>query len=106
MLDLARHDRARDAFGAKGLDQAGEFAEGEPVDVDVGIGFSAGIDLGVGLLLDCGDDDFETMGACRVEEQERETAVACNEAKLFELCGQGHERWPKVYFCVAEGGLK
>ena len=82
VLDLAGHDGAGDAFGLEGFDEAGEFAEGEPVDVDVGVGGGAGVDLGVGLFLDGGDDDGEAVGACGVEQQEGEAAVAGDEAEF------------------------
>ena len=80
VLDLAGHDGSGDAFGLEGFDEAGEFAEGEPVDVDVGIGGGAFVDLGVGLFLDGGDDYGEVVGACCVEEQEGEAAVAGDQA--------------------------
>ena len=59
----------------------GEFAEREPVDADAGVGGGAGVDLGVGLFLDGGDDDGEAVGARGVEQQEREAAVAGDEAE-------------------------
>ena len=80
VLDLAGHDGAGDAFGLKGFDEAGEFAEGEPVDVDVGVGCGAGVDFGVGLFFDGGDDDLEAVGAGCVEQEEGEAAVAGDQA--------------------------
>jgi hypothetical protein len=80
VLDLAGHDGAGDAFGVEGFDEAGKLAEGEPVDVDVGVGGGAGVDLGVGLFLDGGDDNGEVVGACGVEEEEGEAAVAGDQA--------------------------
>jgi hypothetical protein len=80
VFDLAGHGGAGDAFGLEGFDEAGEFAEGEPVDVDVGVGCGAGVDLGVGLFVDGGDDDGEAVGACCVEEEEGEAAIAGDQA--------------------------
>ena len=85
VLDLAGHHGAGDAFGLKGFDEAGEFAKRHPVDADCGIGGGAGVDLGVGLFLDGGDYDGEAMSAGGVEQQEREAAVAGDEAE-FGLC--------------------
>jgi len=79
--DLAGHGGAGDAFGFEGVDEAGELAEGEPVEVDVGIAGGALVDLGVGLFLDGGDDDGEAVGARGVEEEEGEAAVAGDEAE-------------------------
>ncbi len=70
-----------DAFGLKGFDEAGEFAEGEPVDVDVGVGGRARVLIsGSVLFVDGGDDDGEAVGACGVEEEEGEAAVAGDQA--------------------------
>ena len=93
MLDLAGHDGAGDAFGLEGFDELGEFAEGEPVDVDVGVGGGAGVDLGVGLFLDGGDDDGESVGACGVEEEEGEAAVAGDEAEVLHFAYFSLRRW-------------
>jgi hypothetical protein len=80
VLDLAGHDGSSDAFGLEGFDEAGELAEGEPVDVDVGVGCGSGVDVGVGLFVDGGDDYGEVMGACGVEEEEGEAAIASDQA--------------------------
>jgi hypothetical protein len=80
VFDLAGHGGAGDALGLEGFDEAGEFAEREPVDVDVGVGGGAGVDLGVGLFVDGCDDDGEAVGACGVEEEEGEAAVAGDQA--------------------------
>jgi len=72
---------ASDAFGAEGIDQLRELAEREPVDADGGIGGGAGVDLGRGLFLDGGDDNGEAMCARGVQQQEREAAIAGDEAK-------------------------
>ena len=52
------------------------------MDVDVRVGRGAVIDLGVGLLLDGGDDDGEAMGARCIEEEKREAAVTGDQAKF------------------------
>ena len=52
------------------------------MDADVGVGGGAVVDLGVGLFLDGGDDDGEPVGARGVEQQEREAAVAGDEAEV------------------------
>jgi len=80
VLDLAGHDGAGDAFGLEGFDEAGEFAEGEPVDVDVRVGGGAGVHIGVGLFLDGGNDYGEAVGSCCVEQEEGEAAVAGDQA--------------------------
>jgi len=80
--DLAGHDGARDACGAEGVDEAGEFAEREPVDADGGVGGGARVDLGIGLLADGGDDHREALGARGVEQHEREAPVPGDEAEL------------------------
>ncbi len=82
VLDLSGHGGAGDAFGFEGIDEAGELAEGEPVEVDVGVLLGAGGDLGVGLLLDGSDDDGKGLSAGGVEEEEGEAAVAGDEAEL------------------------
>ena len=81
VLDLTGHDGAGDAFCLEGFDEAGELAERHPVDADGGVGGGAGVDLGVGLLLDGGDDDGEAVGARGIEQQEREASVAGDEAE-------------------------
>jgi len=81
VLDLAGHDGASDSGGLEDFDEAGEFAEGDPVDADGGVGGGAGVDFGVGLFFDCSDDDGEAVGACGVEQQEREASIAGDEAK-------------------------
>jgi hypothetical protein len=80
VLDLAGHDGAGDTFILKSFDEAGEFAEREPVDVDVGVCGGASVDLGVSLFVDGGDDDGETVSACCVEQEEGEAAVAGDQA--------------------------
>ena len=65
----------------EGVDEAGELAEREPVDADGGVGGGAGIDLGIGLLLDGGDDDRKAVGARGIEQQEREASVAGDESE-------------------------
>ena len=83
VLDLSGHGGAGDAFAVEDFDEAGEFAEGEPVEVDGGVGGGACVDVGVGLLLDGGDDDGEVVGAGGVEEEEGEAAVAGDEAEFI-----------------------
>jgi len=80
VLDLAGHDGVRDTFGMKGFNEAGELSEGEPVDVDVGVGCGSGVDLGVSLFVDGGDDYGEIVGPCCVEEEEGEAAIASDQA--------------------------
>jgi hypothetical protein len=82
VFNLAGHDGAGDAFGLEGFDEAGELAEREPVDLDVGVGCGAGVDLGVSLFVDGGDDDLQTMGACGVEEEEGEASVTCDQPEF------------------------
>jgi len=43
---------------------------------------SARVHLGIGLFVDGRDDDIKSVGARRIEEQEREAAVAGNEAEF------------------------
>ena len=83
VLDLAGHHGSGDACGLEGFDEAGEFAERHPVDADGRVGGGAGVDFGVGLLLDGGDDDREAVGARGVEQQEREAPVAGDEAQAL-----------------------
>src|ERR1035437_1354706 len=45
-----------------------------------GAGGGAGVDFGVGFLLDGGDDDRKAMGARGVQQQEREAPVAGDKA--------------------------
>ena len=80
VFDLTGHGGAGDAFGLKGFDEARELAEGEPVDVDVGVSCGAGVDLGVGLFFDGCNDYGEAVGACCVEQEEGEAAVAGDQA--------------------------
>jgi hypothetical protein len=80
VLDLACHHGTGDPFGLEGLDQAGELAKGEPMDVNVGVGCGAGVDLWIGFFLDGGYDDCEVVGACRIEQEEREASVASDQA--------------------------
>ena len=53
------------------------------MDADGGVGGGAGVDLGIGLFLDRGDDDGETVGARGVEQQERKASVAGDEAEAL-----------------------
>jgi hypothetical protein len=50
------------------------------VDVDVGVGCGAGVDLGVCLLVDGGYDYGQVVCACRIEEEEGKAAVAGDQA--------------------------
>ena len=63
----------------KRVDEAGEFAEREPVDTDGGIGGGTRVDLGIGLLTDGGDDDRKALGAGGIKQQEREASIAGDE---------------------------
>ena len=81
VFDLAGHGGAGDAFALEGFDEAGEFAEGEPVDADVWVGGGSGVDLGVGFFLDGGDDYGEAVGAGGVKEKKGEAAVAGDDAE-------------------------
>ena len=65
VLDLAGHDGAGDARGLEGIDEAGELAERQPVDADGRVGGGAGIDLGIGLFLDGGDDYRKALRRAR-----------------------------------------
>ena len=46
------------------------------MDADSGVGGGTRVDLGIGLLADGGDNDRETFGACSIEQQEGEAAIA------------------------------
>ena len=58
------------------------------MDADLWVEGSAVVDLRVGLFLDGGDNDGKAVGACGVEQKEREAAVAGDEA---QGCGFGLE---------------
>jgi hypothetical protein len=79
VFDLTGHDGSGDTFGAEGVDETRELTEGEPVDVDVGIGCGSGVDLRVGLFLDGGHDYSEAVSARCIEEEEGKTTVAGDE---------------------------
>lgn len=59
------------------------------MQVDLRIERGAAGDLGVGFFFDSGDDDGETVGACGVEEEEGEAAVAGDETEFIDGGGPG-----------------
>ena len=83
VLDLACHDGAGDALGAEGIDEAGEFSERHPVNVDGGVCCGASVYLKRRLLADSGDDDGESVGARGVQQKKGEATVTGDEAELF-----------------------
>jgi hypothetical protein len=50
------------------------------MEVNVGVGGGAGVDLWIGFFVDGGYDDGEVVGACCVEQEEGETSVASDQA--------------------------
>ena len=83
VLDLAGHDGAGNSGGLEGLNQPRKFAEREPVDLDSGIGGSAGVHLRIGLFLERRDDDLFAVGAGGFEQQERKAAVAGDQTEFL-----------------------
>src|SRR5258708_6823917 len=85
MLDLSGHDGALHAFALKSFDQLGKFSQRQPVNG----GRAAILDFRGRFFLDRGHDYFVSLSACGVEHEERELAVAGDEA-------EAHKQWSVV----------
>jgi len=81
VLDLAGHNGTSDLCGSEGVDKSGELSEREPVNLDVGVGCGARVDLRIGFFADGGDDDGDAFGASSVQQQEREASVTGDESE-------------------------
>jgi len=78
VLYLPGHHSAGYTFATKSFNQPGELAERKPVNHSC----STRLNLREGLFFDGGDDNFKTLSPSGVEHQEREAAVAGNEAQF------------------------
>ena len=89
VLDLPGHDGAGDARALERLDQLGQLAQRQPMNR----GGSVLLDLGRGLFLDGGDNNFQALGTSGLEHQQRELAVAGDQAESCRACRALRSQW-------------